>query len=156
MLLPDGVVAYVVTGVEGAAVTTQALSYIPQSTAVLLEKTNDAVVRNDVFTTNLLTGAATAVDVETISDGTVYVLFNDEFVKSVSGSVPEGRAYLVLYGAVPHGARLSILSGDTMGINLVEADSKHDTWYTLDGVKLQNKPSAKGLYIKNGRKVVIK
>ena len=30
------------------------------------------------------------------------------------------------------------------------------TWYTLDGRKLNGKPTAKGLYIVNGKKVVIK
>ena len=29
-------------------------------------------------------------------------------------------------------------------------------WYTLDGVKLDKQPSKKGLYISNGRKIVIK
>ena len=31
-----------------------------------------------------------------------------------------------------------------------------DAWYTIDGVKLNGKPNVKGLYINNGRKVVIK
>jgi hypothetical protein len=29
-------------------------------------------------------------------------------------------------------------------------------WYTLDGRKLHGKPSVRGLYINNGKKVVIK
>ena len=28
-------------------------------------------------------------------------------------------------------------------------------WYTLDGRKLQGKPTKKGIYINNGRKVII-
>nr|MCR5433758.1 hypothetical protein [Bacteroidaceae bacterium] len=31
-----------------------------------------------------------------------------------------------------------------------------DNWYTLDGARLSGKPSSKGIYINNGRKVVIK
>ena len=31
-----------------------------------------------------------------------------------------------------------------------------DAWYSLDGVRLNGKPSAKGVYINNGKKVVIK
>ena len=31
-----------------------------------------------------------------------------------------------------------------------------DSWYTLDGRKLDGKPTTKGLYIHSGRKVVIK
>ena len=31
-----------------------------------------------------------------------------------------------------------------------------DVWYTINGVKLDGKPTAKGLYIVNGKKTVIK
>ena len=31
-----------------------------------------------------------------------------------------------------------------------------EAWYTLDGVRLSGKPSRKGIYINNGRKIVIK
>ena len=33
---------------------------------------------------------------------------------------------------------------------------KDDSWYSLDGRKLDSKPTAKGIYINGGRKVVIK
>ena len=35
-------------------------------------------------------------------------------------------------------------------------DNASDAWYSLDGRKLQGKPSVKGVYVNNGRKVVIK
>ena len=31
-----------------------------------------------------------------------------------------------------------------------------DGWYTLDGVRLDSKPTQKGVYINNGKKVAIK
>lgn len=31
-----------------------------------------------------------------------------------------------------------------------------NSWYTINGVKLQGKPTQKGVYINGGRKVVIK
>jgi hypothetical protein len=31
-----------------------------------------------------------------------------------------------------------------------------NSWYTIDGKKLNGKPTQKGLFINNGRKVVIK
>ena len=36
----------------------------------------------------------------------------------------------------------------------VSFDSK--AWYTLDGVRLSGKPTASGIYINNGKKIVIK
>ena len=43
-------------------------------------------------------------------------------------------------------------------INSVESDATRidGTWYTLSGTKLDGKPTAKGIYICNGRKIVIK
>ena len=38
---------------------------------------------------------------------------------------------------------------------LMSKEGKSESWYTLDGRKLQGKPTTKGLYIVNGRKVVV-
>ena len=35
-------------------------------------------------------------------------------------------------------------------------ERRNNSWYSLDGVKLDGKPTKKGLYIFGGRKVVIK
>ena len=45
---------------------------------------------------------------------------------------------------------------ETTGISKPEADSQAGDYYTLDGLKVNGKPSAKGLYIKNGKKYVVK
>jgi hypothetical protein len=37
-----------------------------------------------------------------------------------------------------------------------ELNELSDTWYTINGVKLEGKPTEKGIYLYNGRKVVIK
>lgn len=47
-------------------------------------------------------------------------------------------------------------SGNTTGVSKVEEVSSTDCYYTLDGLKVNGKPSAKGMYIKNGKKYVIK
>ena len=45
---------------------------------------------------------------------------------------------------------------DTTGIVPVGVDSENGEWYTLQGLKIGKKPTTKGVYIHNGRKVVIK
>ena len=57
--------------------------------------------------------------------------------------------------------RLVSRNGETTAIG--EIDTKtgkmtfdSEAWYTLDGVRLSGKPSTKGIYINNGKKVVIK
>ena len=44
----------------------------------------------------------------------------------------------------------------TEGTQECTMNNEADAWYSLDGRKLDGKPSAKGMYIKNGKKVVVK
>ena len=45
--------------------------------------------------------------------------------------------------------------GITTGMKIL-TDVDNDTWFTLDGMKLDTKPKQPGVYIKNGKRVVIK
>ena len=54
--------------------------------------------------------------------------------------------------------KLVSASGETTSIGEIDTKTGEvslDGWYTLDGVRLSGKPTKKGLYINNGRKVVI-
>ena len=49
--------------------------------------------------------------------------------------------------------------GETTGISNTDRTDytdKADAWYTVNGVRLSAKPTTKGMYIKNGKKVVVK
>ena len=50
--------------------------------------------------------------------------------------------------------------GQTTAISEVKAgefqEVKTDGWYTIDGIKLQTAPTEKGIYINNGKKIVVK
>lgn len=51
------------------------------------------------------------------------------------------------------------LGGQTTVIRNINGETQTfsgEGWYTLDGIKLQNVPTEKGVYIQNGKKVVIK
>jgi hypothetical protein len=41
-------------------------------------------------------------------------------------------------------------------LNTVKADEEKSEWYSLDGRQIQGRPTQKGIYVKKGRKVVIK
>ena len=41
-------------------------------------------------------------------------------------------------------------------INFVKAEYENDQWYTISGMRLPKKPTQRGLYIFNGKKVVVK
>ena len=52
---------------------------------------------------------------------------------------------------------ISIVFEDATGIDsMVNGQWSMDTWYDLNGRKLDKKPTQKGIYINNGRKVVVK
>ena len=77
------------------------------------------------------------------------------YATTASGSnAPLNRASasgnsVLLYG-------YKVTPGSSTGINTLTADEPEESkWYTVDGRKLQGRPTAKGLYIKNGRKVVV-
>jgi len=55
--------------------------------------------------------------------------------------------------------KLISASGEVTSIGEIDTktgDVTFDGWYTIDGVRLSGKPSTKGIYINNGKKVVIK
>ena len=85
------------------------------------------------------------------------------FRRSTSGSIPANRGYLVVEPSAVNAGnapQLSISIGDenTTGVqtlNVERGTLNDDSWYTIDGRKLQQAPAKKGLYIKNGKKVFI-
>ena len=57
--------------------------------------------------------------------------------------------------------KLISASGETTAIGTLDTKTGEVTfdseaWYTLDGIRLSGKPSTKGIYINNGKKIVIK
>ena len=76
-------------------------------------------------------------------------------------TIASTRAYLDYTGSGIVGARIFVeeADGSTTAISSINADGvavPADGWYTLNGVKLQAAPVEKGVYINNGKKVVIK
>lgn len=175
LAVPEGLTAYIVDEADDktGVVTVSAIGYIPRYEAVLLKRTNTAVSEyiatayddeeeeDDII--NLLEGTYQETSVESIlegyvSDASVYVLYNNEFVKTTSGTIPANRGYLV-FGEPANAPKLTIEIGDgATGINDVRSKMAEvgSDFYDLSGRKLSGKPTKSGLYIKNGTKVLVK
>ena len=161
LLLPEGMTAYVVTAIDGTKASIEAIDYIPQLIPVLLKR-EDAELESfsapkgfgETFTSNAL--MADDEDKE-VKAGELYLLYNDEFVLTSSGTLPAGRAYLPATDDTK-APRLTIGDDGMTGIRTMsDVRSKmSDVWYTLDGRKLVKAPVAKGLYIKNGKKLIVR
>ena len=104
------------------------------------------------------------------SAGTKNALFlqgNKFYYPASAAYVNAFRSYIQLKNDAPvsAGANIIIDFGDdnATGIEVVETDAQpstvnsqqEDVWYTLQGIPLDSKPTEKGIYIVNGRKVAI-
>ena len=93
----------------------------------------------------------------------------NNFVKATDGGVAKAftnycfHAYLVLDESFDPNVTARILveeaDGTVTAISSINADGvavPAEGWYNLNGVKLQSAPTEKGIYINNGKKVVVK
>ena len=167
--LPEGINAYVATAVNGTSVSLQAISTVPQGVAVLLEKNDEAPAAvSDSFDDNVLRGTSQSTAVSSITDGTVYVLYNGMFVKSTSGSIPAGKAYLLLTasaqqpdtggasGEAPELLMFNIIGTTGIDVRPSTVETTQVEWYDMSGRRLSAKPNRKGLYMQKGKKAMVK
>ena len=100
------------------------------------------------------------------SNKPLYVLRNNKFtrVEGTTGTLPARHCYIIDSGGVSSAPAYLSISGidvNTTGITMEEGRGKTEElfssdWYTINGVKLNGMPTKKGIYINNGRKVIIK
>ena len=161
LVIPEGLTAYVVDDFNGSTVSISAIDYIPAGVGILLYSeesgnnyTVDAYTGDKTVYTSLLTGSLKEIS---LASGGGYVLYRDEFVKVSEGILPAKRCYLPLAEGVVAAARLRILSDETTSISERSGrDTDEASWYDLNGRKLEGKPLRKGVYIHQGRKIVVK
>ena len=164
--IPEGLQAYVVTAIEGTTVVITTSPYIAKGVGFLLKRSDKSVnsFKGYAFSgtatsvpESLLTGSATAAtDIQMYKD---FVLYNDNFELAGVSSVGQWHAYLPAsaLGGAAGSRRLTIIGDDTGISNIVLDDTDDDgVWYSIDGRRLQAKPTKKGLYIHKGKTTVIK
>lgn len=158
LYLPDDLAAYIVTAADDKSATLKPINYVPKNVAVFLEYGQTSTTTNTSADGNLLQGTSAATAVSGIS-GTVYALHNNKLMKVTSGDIPAGRAYLVVNSnsAAPQLSMLKDGGDETTAIQNSEfiIHNEDDAWYDLQGRKLQQKPAKSGIYIKNGKKIVV-
>lgn len=179
VILPEGLQAAVITGVVDGKL---AIDYrynsgdvIPAGTAVLVKGEagdyayNLATGDEQAVAGNLLRGAAN--DVNTESDGCLFYMLSYDanhqnlgfYWAAKDGAAftsKAGKAYLALPQAASAGVTGYALDGTPVGIDQATTDAQAPAViYTVDGRLVQQtdvKDLPKGLYIVNGKKVIIK
>ena len=173
---PLGMNAYIVTGVTNKdRVILEEVAYIPKDVPVLMLsgkradgfgkvlKTSDTYTTDELAEINAKNKLKVNTTAKPIEAAQIYLFYKGEFVLNAEGTLPAGKVYLDLRDTSdPTPApRLSILGGDSNtteieDVRYKEEEVQNDRWFTLDGRMLQGKPTQKGLYIKNGSKIVIR
>ena len=173
---PLGMNAYIVTGVTNKdRVILEEVTYIPKDVPVLLlsgkradgfgkvVKTGDKYSEDELSAINTKNKLSVNTSATEIEAALIYLFYKGEFVLNAKGTLPAGKVYLDLRDTSnPTPApRLYIVAGDSNTTEIEDVrckkeDVQNERWFTLDGRMLQGKPTQKGLYIKNGSKIVIR
>ncbi len=151
----EGLTAYIVKEQTADKAILTSVTATPAETGLVLKGEAGAEFTIPVATSatsiegNLLVAAVTATAVDTKS---VYVLDGDKFKVFTGTEIPAGKAYLPKSGV---GARLlEFVFGDATAIGSVNVDVNVNQIYDLQGRRV--KTPSKGVYVVDGKKVIIK
>lgn len=155
--------AYVATTATASAVTMEPVTTVPANTPLVLKKGSAAsydvpvIASADAPATNNLRASdgVSSIGGDGIYD---YILSNGKFYHASAGVLPAGKCYLHL-DAAPSGARelsLSFEDEEVTGIRSIDNGKMtiDNAVYDLSGRRVAQ--PTKGLYIVNGKKVIIK
>ena len=183
-ILPAGVKARIVTADNGGTLTYATIAdgdtdnnVVPAGTAIMLQTAASTEAQTKALTlkaksatytgTNLLHGSDT--ETTTTGSGKHYKLsYNTTgtdicwYWGTADGAAFETaahKAWLVLPNANAR-SFIGLPGGDSESTGITTTDltdyTDSDAWYTIDGRKLSGMPTKAGLYIVNGKKIVIK
>ncbi len=129
-----------------------------------------ATALDDFSGTNNLRGVDDDTPTSALGTGTLYVLgmttVGDEqhfgFHRYTGSTMAAHKAFVHVSSSPEAPARsLTMVFDEASGIESLTPDAAPKAqaaqhWFTLDGRRLQAKPTAPGIYVNNGKKVVIK
>ena len=161
---------YTVSSVsEDKAVLSQAVDAMPKNTPMLVynkgDKTRTIVLIpcNDpdlaLTVAPEFKGTLEATTIAASTDAVNnYALNGKQFVWVKNAlAIAANKCWLEISVTDVTASALDIVFGNATGITTVNsANDTNGDWYDLNGRKLQAKPTQKGLYIQNGKKVVVK
>lgn len=176
--LPEGLKAYTIEGITQPAdgqtgtVTLKEQTVINKNTPMLIEntvldtKTTFVITAADDVTIpaaqmcSEFKGVAEATQLDATNGSVYYVLKDGVFLRVANpGTVSAYNCYIEIpaESAASAARSLSIGGDGTTGIANVKqiVDEGDEAWYTLTGVRMA-KPTQKGVYIHNGKKIIIK
>ena len=163
-----GLTAYIAAGYNKGTVMLMRAKYVPAGEGVILMgdpgSYNVYTTTTKVYYSNMLKGVLEPTMIDpTDGDKTNFILTNGStgigfYAVSNTGELAAGKAYLQLPtdAFIQAGKAINFVFDDqTTGIFNVQSTDVDECYYTLDGVRLNQRPTEKGMYIYKGKKIVI-
>ena len=150
----EGLMAYIVKEQTADKAMLTSVDATPAGTGLVLKGAAGTEYTIPVATSatsiegNLLVAAVTATAVDAKS---VYVLDGDKFKVFTGTEIPAGKAYLPMNG---NARLLELVFSDATAIGSVNVDVNANQIYDLQGRRV--KTPSKGVYVVDGKKVIIK
>lgn len=149
----EGIKAYYVTEVTATEATLTEATTVAAGEGIIISGT-PGTYEVPVATTEVAKSTTNKLATGTIAEGD-YILYDGEFVPCSGGTLPDGKAYLPKSEISTSSAKALILGfGDATGINEAKAAKADGAIYSISGVRVAQ--PQKGVYIMNGRKVIVK
>lgn len=150
----EGLTAYYVTAVTATEATLTPATTVAAGEGIILEGTAGTEYDVPVATAEVAASTTNLLATGTIAEGD-YILYDGQFVLCTGGTLPDGKAYLPKSAISTSSAKALILGfGDATGINEAKAAKAEGAIYSISGVRVAQ--PQKGVYIMNGRKVIVK
>lgn len=123
----------------------------------------EAAIYTENSVTSMLKGTTTPLGTKSVESETgkrVYTLGRARnsyinFYHYTGTTLAANKAYLLVEPSTNANAFSILFDGDATGINVVDVNNVDGAWYNLQGVKMQGEPTSKGVFIHNGKKVVV-
>lgn len=149
----EGIKAYYVTAVTATEATLTETTTVAAGEGIIISGTPDTY-EVPVATTEVAKSTTNKLATGTVSEGD-YILYDGQFVLCTGGTLPDGKAYLPKSAISTSSAKALILGfGDATGINEAKDAKADGAIYSISGVRVAQ--PQKGVYIMNGRKVIVK
>ncbi len=148
----EDITAYYVTAVVDGKAKLSKATTVAAGEGIILEGTADEEYEVPVATAEVAASEDNLLLTSGIQEGD-YILYDGEFVPCTAGTLAEGKAFLPKDKAA--GAKVvTLVFGESTGINEVQKSEADGAIYNLSGMRVSK--IQKGVYIMNGRKVIVK
>lgn len=146
-------------------VIVQGNANIPEIPTYFFPRISDeeAATYTENSVTSMLKGTTTPIGTQSVESETgkrVYTLGRARnsyinFYHYTGTTLAANKAYLLVEPSTNANAFSILFDGDATSINVVDVNNVDGAWYNLQGVKMQGEPTSKGVFIHNGKKVVV-